>query len=140
MNGGISQEEYVLRRTNLLNIVNNECGKEIKRDWFYKLPEYGGMFSLSFSGCFFFFSHSSSSQGLYVPSAMIMRSNESTGYKFLVNPIRLSFVLATAPVNDKWGQFNDDPSFVQDWEKRIDSLLAIALQKGHNALVLGAWG
>jgi hypothetical protein len=59
MNGGISQEESVLRRTNLYNIVNNsKHGNNVQ----YALPLFGG---------------------LYVPASTVFRSNESTGFKFL---------------------------------------------------------
>jgi hypothetical protein len=35
---------------------------------------------------------------------------------------------------------NTAPKFTTDWKRRIDSVLAVALQKGHDSLVLGAWG
>jgi hypothetical protein len=117
--GGFSQEDYILRRTNVANLVNNESNKPIRRDWEYSLPQYGG---------------------IYVPSASVFRSNEATGYKFLQNPIRLSFLLAAAPLNEKTHAENLDPAFVADWRKRIDSVFAVGLQKGHDVLVLGAWG
>ncbi len=37
--GGISQEDYILRRTNVGNLVNNESNKAIRRDWEYELPK-----------------------------------------------------------------------------------------------------
>jgi uncharacterized protein (TIGR02452 family) len=117
--GGVSQEEYVLRRTNLASLVNNDTIKPVARNWTYKLPQYGG---------------------IYVPSASVIRSNEATGYKFLLNPIRLSFMLASAPLNETAFKVNNDPAFLADWRKRIDSVLAVALQKGHDSVVLGAWG
>lgn len=70
----------------------------------------------------------------------MIRSNESTGYKFLLNPIRLSFLLASAPLNEPAFAENKDAEFLADWRKRIDSVFAIGLQKGHDVLVLGAWG
>lgn len=117
--GGISQEEYILRRTNIGNVVNNESGREIRRNWVYNLPACGG---------------------LYVPSALVIRSNEATGHKFLINPVRLSFILAAAPINECAFKVNKDASFVEDWRRRINAVLSIALQKGHDSLVLGAWG
>jgi hypothetical protein len=78
----------VLRRTNLFNIVNNESRKDIRRDWAYQLPAYGG---------------------LYIPSASVFRSNESTGYKYLVSPIKLSFLLASAPLNMPRDKPNTNP-------------------------------
>ncbi len=96
-----------------------------------------------FCFCFlkhFFFYSSSRYGGIYVPSALVIRSNEATGYKFLQNPIRLSFVLAAAPLNEQTFVENKDAAFLADWRKRIDSIFAIGLQKGHDVLVLGAWG
>jgi uncharacterized protein (TIGR02452 family) len=117
--GGCSQEEYILRRTNVASLVHNDTNKPVARSWSYQLPQHGG---------------------LYVPSASVLRSNETTGYKFLLNPVRLSFVLATAPLNETPYKANNDAAFVSDWKLRIDSVLAIALQKGHDSVVLGAWG
>ncbi len=117
--GGGSQEEAVLRRTNLSHIVNNDGRKNIRRDWRYALPRHGG---------------------LYVADATVLRSNESTGYKFLQAPLRMAFVLAAAPLNLPRDVPNLGAKFVADWRRRIDAVLAVALQKGHDVVVLGAWG
>lgn len=117
--GSTSQEEAVLRRTNLMYLVNNEGAQRIRRDWTYALPKHGG---------------------LYVPNALVYRSNESTGFKFLQTPFRLSFLLAAAPENKPRDRPNTGAAFVADWKRRIDAVLGVALQKGHDSLVLGAWG
>jgi uncharacterized protein (TIGR02452 family) len=118
--GGISQEESMLRRTNVADLVNNESNRDIKdRPWTYHLPTRGG---------------------LYVPNVSLIRSNETTGYKFLVRPNRLALLLAQAPLNPQATRVNGDASFTEDWRRRIDCVLAIGLQKGHDSLVLGAWG
>jgi hypothetical protein len=145
--GGFSQEDYILRRTNVGNLVNNDSNKPITRNWDYHLPEYA-IFSSCYLHVFFlllvlfflFFFSFRRYGGVYVPSATVFRSNESTGYKFLLNPIRLSFFLASAPLNERSFCENRDAAFVADWRKRIDSVFAVGLQKGHDSLVLGAWG
>lgn len=117
--GTIAQEESILRRTNAAWLVNNEGQREVRRPWSFPLPARGG---------------------LYVPSAQVIRSNEATGYKFLLHPIRMSLLLAAAPLNEDTHRVNDRLSFVEEWRRCIDGVLASALQKGHDSLVLGAWG
>ena len=117
--GGISQEESFLRRTNVATLVNNEVGRSVHRNWIYRLPRYGG---------------------LYVPSAAVFRSNAVTGFKFLIDPIKLPLMLAAAPLNEPAFKVCRSGDFLDDWRRRIDSVLTVALEKGHDSLVLGAWG
>lgn len=37
--GGVSQEDYILRRTNVGNLVMNESKKPVRRNWTYELPQ-----------------------------------------------------------------------------------------------------
>ena len=62
--------------------------------------------------------------------------------RLLDAPYRVSFVTAAAP-NARAVQRND-PSLVEQipeaFRRRIDAVLAIAVEHGHDAMVLGAWG
>jgi hypothetical protein len=69
----------------------------------------------------------------------VIRSNEITGYKFLVDPIKLPFLLAYAPLRNKHDK-KKDADVTAEWRQKIDGVLNVARLKAHDSLVLGAWG
>jgi len=77
---------------------------------------------------------------IYSPNILVIRSNENSGYKFLADPVWISFV-SCAPMMYPGAQGSRD---VTEWTKtmkaKIKTILHIAIENEHNAVVLSAFG
>eukprot|EP01084_Bolivina_argentea_P055566 101844_1 len=134
--GAGAQEENLCRRSTLLtslcnyskNLINYPKNKQnildIKRVWKYPMDDYGGIYS---------------------PNIIVFRSNETSGYKFLDIPYKMSMITA-AMFREKKRKpnYNKNLEYKNDYKSKIiqklKSVLRIAYDNGHDAVVLSAWG
>ncbi|CAB4484245.1 hypothetical protein RhiirA1_533592 [Rhizophagus irregularis] len=117
-NGAGAQEENLFRRTNLFQYHESN-----KKDW-YPIPEIGG---------------------IYCPNATIIRSSEQDQYEFLEVPEMMSFVAVAAMrsprlVKNHSGEFALVPEAKKLTQRKIQAILNIGLDNGHDAIVLSAFG
>jgi uncharacterized protein (TIGR02452 family) len=97
---------------------------EAQRQWGYPLPEFGG---------------------LYTPNALVFRSAESSGYEYLRHPKRVSFIAVAAyrdpPLQDVNGEMLiSSNKVINNTKKKISTILNMALEHGHDCVVLSALG
>ncbi|KAG9295031.1 hypothetical protein G9A89_017825 [Geosiphon pyriformis] len=116
--GAGAQEENLFRRTNLFQY------HEPKRDDWYPIPEFGG---------------------IYCPNALVIRGSEQEGYEWLEVPETMSFVAVAAVKNpkivkDSTGDFTLTTDIKESTRKKIKTILNIGLENGHDAIVLSAFG
>ncbi len=126
LGGAGAQEENIFRRTNLFHSMfqfapyATEYGLE-KSTHQYPLDQNFG--------------------GVYTPEACVFRGLEKDGYPLLDECFNLSFISVPAmnrPELDKNG--NIAPELVLGIKNKMRTVFRIGLHKGHDALVLGAWG
>jgi len=127
--GAGAQEENLFRRTNYVQVLEDpdELVPISERNWFYPIPEFSG---------------------IYNPEVMVFRESEAAGYGFMPCPIPLSFVAVaayTGPklVSHKIGntiEIRLAPKFAENTLRKIKTLFQIALQNGHDSIVLSAMG
>ncbi len=123
--GTCAQEESIYRRTTLRLNLEDPDGVAKDREWKYEIAPFGG---------------------IYAPDVQVFRSSEGRGYEFLPQPKRVSFVLASSLARPelvahkkKPGKFlNEDDA--KTTKKKIETILNIGLQNGHDAIVLTAFG
>jgi len=125
-NGAGAQEECLFRRSNYFEFLDgNESSNSKLYEWeLYPMTEFGGIYS---------------------QNVLIFRANEAEGYRFLLEPYFMSFVAQAAyniPKRDRDDQNSDrlDKKLEENTEKKIRSILKIALNHGHDSIVLGAFG
>jgi uncharacterized protein (TIGR02452 family) len=95
-----------------------------QRQWSYPLPDFGG---------------------LYTPNALVIRSSESTGYAYLDNPKRMSFIAVAAYRGPPLEEVNGEmviasKKIVAGTKRKIATILNMALENGHDSVVLSALG
>lgn len=83
--------------------------------------------------------------GLYTPNALVFRSAESSGYRFLQSPTRLSFISVAAYREPPLEQLNGETvisskTIVNGTKRKIATILKIALDNRHDSVVLSALG
>mmetsp|Transcript_25264 Transcript_25264/g.41579 ORF Transcript_25264/g.41579 Transcript_25264/m.41579 type:complete len:383 (+) Transcript_25264:96-1244(+) len=118
--GAGAQEENLCRRTNLwqaLLSVQDQC---------YPIPEYGG---------------------IYTKNALVIRKGEESGYTFLPQPELISFFNvaainspSTEPCKTRPNERRLCKKMVGIYRKKIATMLNIALDQGHDTVVLSAFG
>ena len=95
-----------------------------QKSWDYPLPEYGG---------------------LYIPNATVLRHSEEKGYKFMKSTEEISFVASYSyklpPIEiSKDGEERISSSIIPSFLKKMESIFEIALDNGHDSIVLSAFG
>lgn len=83
--------------------------------------------------------------GYYCPDVLVFRKHESSGYRFR-KPSPLTFIVA-APLGrpklkdkEEKGKFLSEKTEIEKYERKLRSVLVEAFNKGHDTVVLGAWG
>jgi len=93
------------------------------RNWSYPIPEFGG---------------------IYVKECLVIRDSEAKGYAFLEQPNTMSFVCVSAysnpPVEEINGELIIGKKIALCTKKKISTILSIALEEGHDSIVLSALG
>ncbi len=123
--GTCAQEESIYRRTTLKLALEDPDQVDSGREWHYDLPPFGG---------------------IYAPDVQVFRTSESRGYEFLPQPKKVSFICASSLVRPvlverkKKGDLGLSEEDVKITRKKIETILSIALQNGHDAIVLSAFG
>lgn len=121
--GSAAQEENLHRRTNIVHCLEDPYRVNELRAWDYPIPQYGG---------------------LYLPGITVFRGAEASGYPFLEHPQTVSIVAAAAlkqpPTEERLGEEVLDKKLARDTLRKIEAILAIAVENGHDFLVLGAFG
>ena len=124
-----AQEENLFRRSaysaSLCNTITSFDNKDLlhkKRKWKYPIHEFGSIYS---------------------PNVYIFRSNESSGYKYLTQPYKLSFIAAAMyrfpQIHHETRRYESD-KIIENIKKKMRSLLRVAYMNKHDCLVLSAWG
>lgn len=124
--GSGAQEENLHRRTNLFQCLEDPYqAVASERSWAYPLPEFGG---------------------LYTPDCTVLRSGEGAGYEFLPRPAFLAFI-SSASYRDppletsKSGDILiSGAKLLRGFKRKMEAILEIALENGHDSIVLSAWG
>ncbi|KAF0520292.1 hypothetical protein F8M41_016421 [Gigaspora margarita] len=116
--GAGAQEENLFRRTNLF-----EYHEPKKNEW-YPIPEFGG---------------------IYCPNATVIRSSEADKYSFLEVPEKMSFVAVSALrrpkiISNPSGGHTMHPEAKDTTRKKIQAILNIGLENGHDCIILSAFG
>ncbi|ORX66839.1 hypothetical protein DL89DRAFT_60665 [Linderina pennispora] len=125
--GAGSQEEELVRRSSLLHNLEDPYGYDPARDWSYPLPEFGGVYS---------------------PDVAVFRDSERNGYAFRDEPLYLSFINVSPYSNvqanevqhyGRWQSRIPDET-VRSYKRKMEAILNIARDQGHQSVVLGAFG
>ncbi|KAF9990240.1 hypothetical protein BGZ75_002873 [Mortierella antarctica] len=117
---GTSQEAGLFRRTNLYQCLDTEP----RRSEFYPLPSQGAV---------------------YCPNMIVLRKSSQEGDEFLERPEWMSF-LAMAPLRNPPLVPNEANELILGeraaiiTKKKIQNMFRIALDNGHDAIVLSAFG
>eukprot|EP01080_Neovahlkampfia_damariscottae_P005020 gene5020-8618_t len=124
LKGAGAQEENLFRRTNLFQCTEDPYQLFQKKSWDYPLPEYGG---------------------LYIQNATAFRHSEKKGYKFMKTPQEISFVASYSyklpPIEiSKDNEERISSSIIPSFLKKMESIFEIALENGHDSIVLSAFG
>lgn len=126
LNGAGAQEENLFRRTNLFLSM-------------YQFAPYAAEYGLARSR--YQYPLDRNFGGVYTPDACVFRGLEKDGYPLLDEFFLLSFIAVPAmnrPALDYNGKIV--PNLITGIKNKIRTILRIGLRKGHDALVLGAWG
>ncbi len=123
--GTCAQEESIYRRTTLKLNLEDPDGVAMEREWKYVIEPLGG---------------------IYAPDVQVFRSSEGRGYDFLPQPKKLAFICVSSlaspqlETSKKNGQkmLNDEDAKLT--QRKIETILNIGLQNGHDAIVLSAFG
>ncbi|CAO3571972.1 unnamed protein product [Mortierella alpina] len=117
---GTSQEAGLFRRTNLYQCLDTEP----RRSEFYPLPSQGAV---------------------YCPNMIVLRKSSQEGDEFMERPEWMSF-LAMAPLRNPPLVPNEADELILGeraaiiTKKKIQNMFRIALDNGHDAIVLSAFG
>ncbi|KAG0249480.1 hypothetical protein BG011_009263 [Mortierella polycephala] len=120
LSDGTTQEAGLFRRTNLFQCLDTEP----RRSEFYPLPSQGAV---------------------YCPNMVVLRKSVREGEEFMERPDWISF-LAMAPlrnpplVPDEANEMILGERAVIITKKKIQNMFRIALENGHDAIVLSAFG
>jgi len=114
--GSGSLEEQLYRRSTATLAVEG--------DFKYDIPKHGG---------------------IYLPSIQVFRDSElKNGYHFSKVPRKVAFFLASSVEAPKYEQkgrsFVLDPEAKEELETKISTILSVGLSKGHDAIVVSAFG
>jgi uncharacterized protein (TIGR02452 family) len=116
--------ESLCRRTSLLFSLYDPYSAHPSRDWSYPIPNSGA---------------------IYCPRVTVIRGSEAEGYPYLEQPETLDFInvpaLRDPPLETLAnGELVITGSALRDTKKRIRSILKVAAVKGHDCVVLSAFG
>lgn len=120
-----AQEENLHRRTNLMHCLEDPYKVNPRRSWDYPIPQFGGV---------------------YIPGVTVFRGSEPEGYPFLPEPRQVSVVACAAlkmpptEKDPKTGEERLDKKLARETLRKIEAILAIAVEHGHTDLVLSAFG
>ncbi|KAL6076367.1 DUF2263 domain-containing protein [Balamuthia mandrillaris] len=130
LNGDGAQEENLHRRTNYFQAL--EDPDRVYRDhrgWSYPIPPAGAIYS---------------------PNLLVFRGSEDEGYPLLSLPHLLSFIACAAVRKPRLltntnkerieGPFRMDEDSEEEMREKIETILSVGLEKGHNCVVLSAFG
>ncbi len=126
LNGAGAQEENLFRRTNLFLSM-------------YQFASYAEAYGVQKSNCQYPLDQNFG--GVYTPDACVFRGLEKDGYPLLDECYEMSFIAVPAmnrPDLDADGRIV--PRLVAGIKNKMRMLFRIGLLKGHDSLVLGAWG
>ena len=126
LNGAGAQEENLFRRTNLFLSM-------------YQFAPYAAEYGLAKSRDQYPLDRNFG--GVYTPEACVFRGLEKDGYPLLDEYFTLSFIAVPAMNRPAW-DYNGKivSSLIPGIKNKIRTIFRIGLRKGHDALVLGAWG
>ena len=122
LSGAGAQEENLFRRTNYVqHLADPEKKFDPSREWKYRIPEFS---------C------------IYSKNVFIIRASEADGYKFLANPVPMSFLALPAYPNPTLTKDKKKliPLIAENTKRKIRCLLSAGLYYGHDSLVLSALG
>ncbi|EFC48670.1 predicted protein [Naegleria gruberi] len=133
LQGSFAQEEDMCRRSSLALSLDDPFKMDDGRSWSYPLPEFGGA---------------------YVGDCFVIRKSAKDGYQFLESIVNISMLsmaaYANPPVENRViGKDENGKDIVEcfldskltlSMKKKISSFIEIALQKGHDSLVISAIG
>lgn len=122
LSGAGAQEENLFRRTNYVqHLADPEKKFDPTREWKYRIPEFS---------C------------IYSKNVFIIRASEAEGYKFLANPVPMSFLALPAYPNPTLTKDKKKliPLIAENTKRKIRCLLSAGLYYGHDSLVLSALG
>lgn len=77
---------------------------------------------------------------IYTPDVLVFRENESLGFAFSQTARPVAFVAAAALRNPPLVDGALAPEAFQETKEKIRQVFRVALLKGHDSMVLGAWG
>lgn len=126
LNGAGAQEENLFRRTNLFLSM-------------YQFASYAAEYGLVKSR--YQYPLDRNFGGVYTPEACVFKGLEKDGYPLLDEFFQLSFIAVPAmnrPALDCNGRIVT--GLIHGIKNKIRTIFRIGLRKGHDALVLGAWG
>ncbi len=128
--GAGAQEEYLFRCSNYFRSLYQFV-------WYaseYNLEERAALYPLD-----------RDYGGAYSPDVTVFRGTEKEGYPKLEQPWKVAFI-AVAALNkpelviDSAGQYWLSPALVEPTKRKIRTIYRIALEHGHDQMVLGAFG
>ncbi|KAF0984599.1 hypothetical protein FDP41_000498 [Naegleria fowleri] len=135
VNGSFAQEEDLCRRSSLALCLDDPFKLNESRQWSYPLPQFGGV---------------------YVPQCLVLRKSVQEGYAFLEQPVIISMFSMAAYMNppvkkrsigrrdevykQEVFEYFLDSKLANAMKQKITSLFEVALQKGHDSLVLSPIG
>lgn len=124
--GSIAQEEVISYRTNLFESlfqfhpIHKEYNLKGNENGSYPIKKFGGVYS---------------------PHVVLFREGEKSGYKLMDEPIELAFVSVAALKRPPLLDENTlPPHLIGDVLKKMRTIFRIALENGHDSIILGAWG
>lgn len=120
-----AQEESICRRSDLARALSQYYTLE----WasLVGVPHKGNRYPLDpLHGC------------VYTPGVTVFRTGESMGCALLDDPFRLSFISTGAIKKRDVADFGEDDTRIT--RERIRTVFRVGLDRGHDCLILGAWG
>lgn len=123
--GSLAQEESIFRRTNIFKSLYqfNEIGTA------YGVKQREERYPLNYNF-----------GGIYTPNVTVFRAGEDIGCTLLEEPYEVGVVTVPAVKNPRVENGKLAPWVVDTLKCKIRQILDIALENGHNSLVLSAFG
>lgn len=120
-----AQEESICRRSNLSQGLSQFYTSEWAES--VNVPHKGNRYPLdSLHGC------------VYTPGVTIFRTDEALGCDLLEEPFRLAFISTGAIKKRNVEDFGQKD--IEITRERIRTVFRVGLDRGHDSLILGAWG
>lgn len=120
-----AQEESICRRSNLAQALSQYYTPEWAN--LVYVPHKGNRYPLDpLHGC------------VYTPGVTIFRTGEFLGSALLDDPFTLSFISSGAIKKRDVADFDEED--IRVTRERIRTVFKVGLDRGHDSLILGAWG